>query len=109
MRPLAKDMISLGLRSISNVSEFSNLRSSWLAALSSGSTSEPLGMVTPDLQRLVVIKVGANPVGLTTNVPKAEITGLEVDSQVNPVDWLTLGASFAYAYAIPARWPACSG
>ncbi len=43
--------------------------------------------------------VGGTPSLLTANVPKAEITGVEVSGSVRPAPWLSLGMSGAYTDA----------
>jgi iron complex outermembrane receptor protein len=51
------------------------------------------------VQRVVYTIIDGGPAGVTTNVPKAQVSGLEVDGQINPLNWLSLGTSFAYTDA----------
>jgi iron complex outermembrane receptor protein len=43
--------------------------------------------------------VAGNPAAFTVNVPKARIRGVEVDGDIRPTGWLTLGLSGAYTDA----------
>ena len=43
--------------------------------------------------------LGGQLVGLTVNIPKAIISGVEVDGQISPLSWLNVGGSFAYTDA----------
>jgi iron complex outermembrane recepter protein len=53
-----------------------------------------------DVQRAAyVIGVGGTPSLVTTNVPSAEITGVEVDFSVQPMTGLSVGGSVAYTNA----------
>ncbi|MEW9853889.1 TonB-dependent receptor [Novosphingobium sp. M1R2S20] len=53
-----------------------------------------------DVQRSIyIVGVGGSPTLFTVNVPKAEITGAEVDMSLRAASWLRLGASGAYTNA----------
>jgi iron complex outermembrane receptor protein len=52
-----------------------------------------------NIQRSIYALPGGRPVGLTVNVPAAEVTGTEVDGQINPTPWLKIGANLAYTDA----------
>jgi iron complex outermembrane receptor protein len=52
-----------------------------------------------NIQRSAYISTAAGVDLLTANVPKAEITGLEGDFTVRPVEWLTFGGSGNYTHA----------
>jgi iron complex outermembrane receptor protein len=52
-----------------------------------------------NIQRVDIVVVNANLASLTVNVPQATVTGFEFDGQVNPLHWLTLGATLAYTDA----------
>ena len=51
------------------------------------------------IQRVAYTIVAGAPAGLTTNVPKTRVNGLEVEGLLNPTRWLKLGLTFAYADA----------
>jgi iron complex outermembrane receptor protein len=50
-------------------------------------------------QRVAYTVIAGAPGGITTNVPKTRVSGLELDGQINPATWLKLGVSLAYADA----------
>jgi len=50
-------------------------------------------------QHAIYALVGGNPAGFTVNVPKKRIRGLEVDGDIEPMDWLKVGVSAAYTNA----------
>jgi iron complex outermembrane receptor protein len=50
-------------------------------------------------QRQAFVFLGFEPNGVTANVPKGSTYGVEVDGQIQPVEWLTLGASGSYLHA----------
>ena len=52
-----------------------------------------------NIQRVIYTSVLGGPAGLTTNVPKARVSGLEVEGQINPARWLKMGVNFAYTDA----------
>jgi iron complex outermembrane recepter protein len=52
-----------------------------------------------NIQRSIYALPGGHPVGLTVNVPAAEVTGAEVDGQISPTSWLKVGANLAYTDA----------
>lgn len=43
--------------------------------------------------------INGGPAAVTVNVPKARVYGVELDGQVKPVDFLTLGGNFNYTNA----------
>ena len=47
------------------------------------------------VQRVVYVLL-PGPTAVTANVPKAKVTGLEMDTQINPTDWLKIGGTFSY-------------
>jgi iron complex outermembrane recepter protein len=49
--------------------------------------------------------VSGAPASLTTNVPRGKTYGAEIDLQVRPADWLSLGGSFNYTKATFAPDP----
>jgi iron complex outermembrane receptor protein len=50
-------------------------------------------MWVDDIQRSNYVSIFGSLAGITVNVPKAEITGLEIDGLIAPTQWLTLGGS----------------
>lgn len=50
-------------------------------------------------QRAAFTLVGGSPAALTVNVPKGKIYGAEVDGQVRPAHWLTLGGAINYTHS----------
>ena len=56
-----------------------------------------------NIQRAVYVNITTpiplGPTALTANVPQAKITGIELEAEIRPVSWLTLGANFAYTDA----------
>jgi iron complex outermembrane receptor protein len=52
-----------------------------------------------NIQRSIYGLTPNGPAGFTTNVPEAEVTGFEAESQINPTAWLKAGASLAYTDA----------
>lgn len=50
-------------------------------------------------QRVTFSVVGTNQVSLTANVPTARTYGVELDGQIKPIQWLTLGGTFNYIHA----------
>ena len=50
-----------------------------------------------DIQRVTYALILGAPSAITVNVPRAKITGVEVDASIMPVRWLNLGGSVAYA------------
>jgi iron complex outermembrane receptor protein len=50
-------------------------------------------------QRQAFVLLGFEPNGVTANVPKGTTYGVEVDGQIEPVEWLTLGGSGSYLHA----------
>lgn len=45
------------------------------------------------------LELTGNPAALSVNVPKAKTYGLELESQINPASWLSLGGTFNYTRA----------
>ena len=57
-----------------------------------------------------VIPPGGFPTSYTVNVPKGEVKGVELDGQVRPLSWLTVGSAIAYTNAtFPENTPAVAG
>ena len=56
-----------------------------------------------NIQRAVYVNITTpiplGPTALTANVPQAKITGIELEAEIKPAPWLTLGANFAYTKA----------
>ena len=52
-----------------------------------------------DIQRSNYVSIFGSLAGITVNVPRAEVTGIELDGTVNPVEWLTLGGNLNYTNA----------
>jgi iron complex outermembrane receptor protein len=52
-----------------------------------------------DIQRSNTAVVNGILANLTVNVPQATVTGFELDGQLNPLPWLTLGGMIAYTDA----------
>jgi iron complex outermembrane receptor protein len=52
-----------------------------------------------NIQRSIYALEGGSPAGFTVNIPKAEITGLELDGQISLAKWLKSGLSAAYTDA----------
>jgi iron complex outermembrane receptor protein len=52
-----------------------------------------------NIQRSIYGLAAGQPAGFTTNVPAAQVTGFEAESQINPAAWLKTGASLAYTNA----------
>jgi iron complex outermembrane receptor protein len=48
-----------------------------------------------NVQRAEFPTVGGHSIAVTINVPSAEVSGIEADASIQPVDWLHLGASGA--------------
>ena len=42
---------------------------------------------------------GGAPAALSCNVPKAKVYGVEIDAQIRPANWLTLGGAYKYTYS----------
>lgn len=49
-----------------------------------------------DIQRSNYVSIFGSLAGITVNVPKAKVTGVELDGTINPTQWLTLGGNFNY-------------
>ena len=52
-----------------------------------------------DIQRTAYLILNGNPLAITVNVPRAEITGFEAEGEVRPLAWLQVGGSLSYADA----------
>ena len=52
-----------------------------------------------DIQRSNYVSIFGSLAGITVNVPKAEVTGFELDGSIQPASWLTLGGSLNYTDA----------
>lgn len=56
-------------------------------------------MWVKDIQRVFYAQIFGNLAAITVNVPRAKITGVELDGSIDPTDWLTLGGSVNYTDA----------
>ncbi len=56
-------------------------------------------MKIDDIQRSNYVSIFGALAGITVNVPEATIKGLELDGEVRPTSWLTLGAALNYTDA----------
>jgi iron complex outermembrane receptor protein len=52
-----------------------------------------------DSQRAAFVSVDGNPSAITVNVPEQQDFGVEIDGQMKPVRWLTVGGSLDYTDA----------
>jgi iron complex outermembrane receptor protein len=53
-----------------------------------------------DIQRVTYLSVAnGSPFAVTANVPKAKVSGVELDGELRPTAWLTLGGAVAYTNA----------
>ena len=52
-----------------------------------------------NVQRTIYLNIAGNISSLTANIPKAQVTGVEIDGQIKPAPWLTLGGALNYARA----------
>lgn len=52
-----------------------------------------------DIQRVIYSFAGANASAFTGNIPAGEVRGVELDGEISPLSWLTLGANGAYTDA----------
>ncbi|MFS0737139.1 TonB-dependent receptor plug domain-containing protein [Sphingomonas sp. 1P06PA] len=56
-------------------------------------------MWVKNIQRSNYVQIFGSLAGITVNVPKAEITGFELDGSINPTPWLTVGGNLNYTDA----------
>ena len=56
-------------------------------------------MWVKDIQRVFYAQIFGNLAAITVNVPRAKITGVELDGSIDPTDWLTFGGSVNYTDA----------
>lgn len=56
-------------------------------------------MWVKDVQRAYYAAIYGGLAGITVNVPKAEVTGFEIDGSIRPARWLTLGGNLNYTDA----------
>lgn len=56
-------------------------------------------MWVKNLQRANYVAIYGALAGVTVNVPKAKVTGFELDGSIKPADWLTLGGNLNYTNA----------
>ena len=56
-------------------------------------------MWVKNVQRANYVAIYGALAGITVNVPKAKITGFELDGSIKPADWLTLGGNLNYTDA----------
>jgi iron complex outermembrane receptor protein len=56
-------------------------------------------MWVKDIQRAFYAQIFGNLAAITVNVPRAKISGVELDGSVEPATWLTLGGSANYTNA----------
>ncbi len=52
-----------------------------------------------DIQRSNYVSVFGSLAGITVNVPEAQIKGIEIDAEILPTEWLSLGAALNYTDA----------
>lgn len=52
-----------------------------------------------DIQRSNYVSIFGSLAGITVNVPKAEVTGFELDGSISPASWLNLGGNINYTKA----------
>lgn len=53
-----------------------------------------------DIQRVVYVNLPIyGPTALTANIPEAQVRGVEIQAQLEPTDWLTVGFNVAYTDA----------
>ncbi|WP_164844100.1 TonB-dependent receptor [Croceicoccus ponticola] len=52
-----------------------------------------------DIQRSNYVEIFGSLAGITVNVPKAEVTGIEVDGVISPTSWLNIGGNVNYTDA----------
>jgi iron complex outermembrane recepter protein len=55
--------------------------------------------ITTDVQRDFYVNINGLVTGITANVPRSEAKGVELDAEMRPLPWLTLGLSGAYTFA----------
>ena len=56
-------------------------------------------MWVKNIQRSNYVSIFGSLAGITVNVPKAEITGFELDGSIKPTDWLSIGGNLNYTDA----------
>lgn len=56
-------------------------------------------MWVKDIQRAFYAQIFGNLASITVNVPRAKISGVELDGAIEPTNWLTLGGSLNYTNA----------
>lgn len=56
-------------------------------------------MWVENIQRSNYVSIFGSLAGITVNVPKAEITGFELDASINPTPWLSFGGNLNYTNA----------
>jgi len=56
-------------------------------------------MWVKDIQRVFYAQIFGNLAAITVNVPRAKITGVELDGSIDPTAWLSLGGSVNYTDA----------
>lgn len=52
-----------------------------------------------DIQRSNYVSIFGSLAGITVNVPKAKVTGFELDGSIQPASWLSIGGSVNYTDA----------
>lgn len=52
-----------------------------------------------DAQRVAYTLVGGSPAAVTVNVPRARVSGFELDGTLDPAPWLSLGTALTYTDA----------
>ncbi len=52
-----------------------------------------------NIQRSNYVQIFGSLAGITVNVPKARVSGVEIDTTLNPTSWLALGGSLNYTDA----------
>ena len=56
-------------------------------------------MTIDNVQRSNYVSIFGSLAGITVNVPKAKVQGIEIDGVINPAEWLSLGGSLNYTDA----------
>jgi iron complex outermembrane receptor protein len=55
--------------------------------------------ITRNVQRDVYFNIAGAPASFTHNIPQAEVEGIELDGEIHPAQWLTVGGNGAYTFA----------
>ncbi len=52
-----------------------------------------------NVQRTAYLILDGNPLSITVNVPREQVSGMELSGNLRPFPWLQLGANLTYSYA----------